>query len=164
MMGGETFILLKAGLLGLKSGKQGETRMAFSPTILSTLSPKISANGKKIPVRGCIFGDFRCLWLIRPDSWISVIQITVLAGILTHNPAWEGRGKMTEIVFLNSIRSTTSESLVIQANGYSILGKPKRYFSTQRFLQIKSGMCASRSRSHTSSRWFRQRKTGDMQV
>jgi hypothetical protein len=36
MMGGETFILLKAGLLGPKSAKQAETRMAVLPTILSS--------------------------------------------------------------------------------------------------------------------------------
>jgi hypothetical protein len=38
MMGGETFILLKAGLLGPKSEKQAEKRPAILPTILSIAS------------------------------------------------------------------------------------------------------------------------------
>jgi hypothetical protein len=35
MMGGETFILLKAGILGPKAAKQAEMRMDVLPTILS---------------------------------------------------------------------------------------------------------------------------------
>jgi hypothetical protein len=97
MMGGETFILLKGPCLGPKSAKQAETRMSVLPTILSITGfgpRRTAAKSEKIPV-----------WVVLPaipldmansgKIAVSVIQITVLAAILAHYAAWEGRGKMT---------------------------------------------------------------------
>jgi hypothetical protein len=101
MMGGETFILLKAGLLGPKSAKQAEKRPAILPTILSIAglrSGRTAAKAWKNTCLGCIAGDFRWIWIIPLDFTNSVIQIIVLARILAHHPAREGRGKMTKVL------------------------------------------------------------------
>lgn len=55
-----------------------------------------------------------------------VSQITVLAGILAHYPAWEGRGKMTEVLYSSSIRWMTSKSFPIHADGVFLLDNPAR--------------------------------------
>jgi hypothetical protein len=102
MMGGETFILLKATLSGPKSAKQAEKRAAVLPTILSiaSLRPgRKAARARKNTCLGCIAGDFRWIWIIPLDFTNSVIQITVLAGILAHHPAREGREKMTKVLW-----------------------------------------------------------------
>jgi len=54
----------------------------------------------------------------------SVIQLTVLAAILAQYPAWEGRGKMIEVLRSSSIRWTTSKSFPIHVDGALLLDDP----------------------------------------
>jgi hypothetical protein len=70
MMGGETFILLKAALLGAKGAKQAERRLNVLPTILSIVGRRSVREGRKNTCMGCISGDFRWIWLIPQDSQI----------------------------------------------------------------------------------------------
>jgi hypothetical protein len=77
-------------------------RMAVLQTILSIagLRPRrTAAKARKNTCLGCIAGDFRWIWIIPLDFTNSVIQITVLAGILAHHPAREGGGKMTKVLW-----------------------------------------------------------------
>jgi hypothetical protein len=89
MMGGETFILLKVGLLGPTSAKQAETRMAVLPTILSICPQKFPRRARKY-LSGLYCRRFPPHMANSAGFADSVIQITVLAGISAHNPAWEG--------------------------------------------------------------------------
>jgi hypothetical protein len=73
MMGRESFILLKAGFLGLKSAKQAERRPDVLPTILSIAGPLLAGEfreAQKNTCQRCIAADFRRIWLIPSDSWI----------------------------------------------------------------------------------------------
>jgi hypothetical protein len=119
MMGRESFILLKAGFLGPKSAKQAERRPDVLPTILSIAGPE-----KNLSALHC------CRFPLDMANFVKfadfVIQITVLAGILAHYPAWEGRGKMPEVLRSSSIRWTTSQSFPIHADGALLLDIPAR--------------------------------------
>jgi hypothetical protein len=66
-------------------------------------------------------GDFRWIWLIGTRFVDSVIQITDLAGILAHYPAWEGRGKMAEVLSLGSAGWKTSKCSTIHVDSASLL-------------------------------------------
>jgi hypothetical protein len=73
MMGGETFILLKAAVLGPKSTKQAETRPDVLPTILSIAGPLGAGSlreAQKNTCQSCIAADFRGIWLISFNSRI----------------------------------------------------------------------------------------------
>ena len=54
-------------------------------------------------------------------------------------------------------RNSCSEALYIWTLG-------QQYLPIAQIEQNKPRMCAPRGRSHTSSRWFRDRRTGDMQA
>ena len=66
-MGGAAFILLKAGDSGPESSKQAEIRLAVLLKILH-IRPfrrrKALAKGERT-CNGCIYSDFRWIWLIR---------------------------------------------------------------------------------------------------
>jgi hypothetical protein len=66
-------------------------------------------------------GDFRWIWIIGTRSVDSVIQITDLAGILAHYPAWEGRGKMAEVLGLSSMGWKTLKCSTIHVGGAFLL-------------------------------------------
>src|SRR6266481_2873548 len=128
MMGGETFILLKAAVLAPKSAKQAETRPDVLPTILSIdgplgLEPPRSAEKYLSELYCCRFPRDMANFVQCADS---VIQITIPAGILTYYPGREGRGKMTKVLRSSSIRWTTSKSFPIHADGALLLGNPAR--------------------------------------
>jgi hypothetical protein len=65
--------------------------------------------------------DFRWIWLIGTRFVDSVIQITDLAGILAHYPAWEGRGKMAEVLGPSSMGWKTSKCSTIHVDGALLL-------------------------------------------
>lgn len=70
---------------------------------------------------GCAADDFRWIWLIGIRLVDSVIQITVLAGILAHCPGWEGRGKMAEVLGLGSMGWNTSKYSTIHVDSAVLL-------------------------------------------
>ena len=69
MMGGGAFILLKSRPPGPESAKQAEIRLAGLPKILRIAGPgaKICSQGTGSTCNGCMEGDFRRIWLIRPE-------------------------------------------------------------------------------------------------
>ena len=126
MMGGETFILFKAALLGPKSAKQTERRPDVLPTILLIAGP-----GSREPPRSAekYLSELYCCRFPRDMANFvqfvdSVIQITILAGILAYYPAREGRGEMTQVLRSSSIRWTTSKSFPTHVDGTLLLDNP----------------------------------------
>jgi len=70
MMGGEAFILLKAGRPGPESAKQAEIGLAGLSKILNIARPgtKIRSQRAESTCSGCAAADFRQVWLIGPGS------------------------------------------------------------------------------------------------
>jgi hypothetical protein len=77
MMGGAAFTLLKAGRAGPKSAKQVEIRLANLLKILgiAARSAKISSRERKRRAIIVTCGNFRTVWLIRPE-WLVLLART----------------------------------------------------------------------------------------
>src|SRR5437588_12142516 len=81
----------------------------------------------------------------------SVIQITVLAAILAHYPAREGRGKMSEVLRSITIRTTTSPDISIHVRCAFLLHKSaNNTFRSNKPRRINRG-CALRRREVTQA-------------
>jgi hypothetical protein len=77
MMGSEAFTLLKAGRAGPKSAKQVEIHLANLPKILGIAAPSAKISSREGKRRAIVVtcGNFRTVWLIRPE-WLVLLSRT----------------------------------------------------------------------------------------
>lgn len=110
MMGGEAFILLKAGRPGPESAKQAEIGLAGLSKILSIARSRnedsLAEGGKHMQwLCGCGFPLGMANW---PGIGCFVIQITVLAVKMAQYPAAQCREKLMKVSVSAYIHSITS--------------------------------------------------------
>jgi hypothetical protein len=144
MMGGETFILLKAGLLGPKSANQAENGLAVLPAILwiARLEERSAVKAEGIPV-----ADFYGTWLIRKIDRFCYLDHGFSSKIGTISRRGKG-GKLINVFTSNTIHQITTCVRFIHAVTWSINPKCKlKYFVLSRddSIDAKSIVCVAKS-------------------
>src|SRR4051794_22663640 len=103
MMGGGTFILLKAGLLGPKRANQAEDSLAVLPAIFGIA--RLQERSAAAKAEGIPVADFYATWLIRKiDRFCYLDQ-------LAQHPAAGSHVKMIQVFISKTMQHTTYQEI-----------------------------------------------------